>query len=50
MKASSEDPGVGDFDAYVADVELQGDWDLSDLTGGLDLGHRGSIQVGYDQL
>lgn len=28
------------FDSYVAEVESEGDWDLLDLTSGLDLGHH----------
>lgn len=38
----SEEPSevleVGDFDGYVAVVEGEGDWDLSNLTGGPVLG------------
>lgn len=47
---TSEVPDVGDFDAYGADVESLGAWDLSDYTGGLDLGHRASIRVDYDHV
>lgn len=42
-------PEAGDCDAYAADVEGEGDWDVSKLTGGLDLGHRASICVDHDQ-
>lgn len=33
---------VFDFYAYAVDVEGEGDWYFSDLTGGPDLGHCGS--------
>lgn len=46
----SEVPEVGDFDEYVTDVEGKGYWDLSDLIGGPDFGHRTSICVDYDQV
>lgn len=41
---------IGDFGAYAADFEDNGDWDLSDLTGGPDLAPQASIRVDYDQL
>lgn len=38
------------FEAYVADVEVDGDQDLSGLTDGPDLGYRTYIHVDYDQV
>lgn len=45
-----EESEACDFDAYAADVEDEGDWDLSDLNGCPDLGHRASILVDYEEL
>lgn len=36
---------VGDFDAYAAVVGGDGEWDVSNLSDGPDLGHRASIRV-----
>lgn len=41
---------VADLGTHEAGGEGKGDWDLSDLIGGLDLGHRASIPVDYGQL
>lgn len=38
------------FDAYTADAEGEGDWDLFDFTGGPDLDHCASIRVSNDHL
>lgn len=45
----SEVPEVGAFDSDASDVEGEGDWELSDLTGSLQLGRSASIGVDYDQ-
>lgn len=44
----SEVSKVVDSATNVAEVEYWGDWDLLDLTGGLDLGDPASIRVEYD--
>lgn len=41
---------MADFNAYVVGVEVEGDMDLSDLTGGLVLSHHASIRIYRDQL
>lgn len=43
----SEIPEVVYIVAYPTDIEGKGDWDLSDLIGGLDIGHTASIRIGY---
>lgn len=43
-------PEVDDYNAYLADVEGEVDWDLLDLRSGSDLGHRSSIRFDYVQL
>lgn len=53
VPGSEEPSGVsedGRYDAYVADVENNGDSCLFDLSGDLYMGHRASILVGCDQL
>lgn len=45
----TEDFEFGDFDVFAADAGGEGDRDFSDLTRGLDLGHRASLSVAYDQ-
>lgn len=45
-----EASAVADSVAYASDVEGEGDWDLSDLTGGPAFGHTTSIHVDYDHL
>lgn len=46
----SEISEIGEFNAYVVDVEREGHWDFSDVTGGLDMGHCASIRAVYVQL
>lgn len=41
---------INDSDAYAAYFEDEGDWDVSDLTGGPDLGHCVPIRVADDQV
>lgn len=52
--SSTEEPlkahQAGFSDVYAADVEGDDGWDISDLTGGEDLGHAVSIHIDYDQL
>lgn len=43
----SEDPEVGESDAYAAEIECEGNWDLLNLTVGLDWRSRPSIRVDY---
>lgn len=45
-----EAPEAGSFDADAADVGGEGDWDLSDLTDGPDLGHCASACIDHDQI
>lgn len=45
-----EVPEVDDFDVYAADVEVEGEWDFSELTGGPDLGHLVSLCIDYEPL
>lgn len=49
-KAMSKALEVRAFDVYTAGFGSDGAWDLSDLTGGLDLDHFESIRVDYGQL
>lgn len=44
-----EVPETEHFEAYVDDVEYEGDDDTSNLTGGLKFGHQASIRVHDDQ-
>lgn len=46
----SQAPKAGVFNAYVADLEDEGNWNLVDLTIVPSLDHRASISVDYDQL
>lgn len=39
---------ISDLDVYTADVEGEGAWEHSNLTNGLDLGHRATVRVDYD--
>lgn len=45
-----EIPEVGDLEAYAANFEGDGNWDFSDLTGGLDFASQAFSRDDYDQL
>lgn len=49
LDGSSEVFEIGNYDAYAGDGGKEGDWDFSDFTCSLELGHRASKRVDHDQ-
>lgn len=50
LEAQQESSEICDFDATVAEVDGEGNWDLLDLTSGLELYHIAPIRVDYDEI
>lgn len=50
LERPSQVPEIQKFDVYAGDVGSEGNWDLPDLTGGLDTRRIASTSVDYDQL